>query len=132
MHWNRPATGSGSEAAWFEGNIKTCADRGMRLPTFFETNVDGGECGTNTNYCHLPTGDGTPVWAGEHNGVPSPETEWEMSWTATAHTYLAEADVYRVWDASSRMEWQEAYFVYEGHDPEEEEGITVRCVLPSH
>jgi hypothetical protein len=73
--WDRDATGRGSASSYYEGNIKTCADKGMRLPTAYETNMMQPTLG-------LPTGDIglNPIWAGD-NGVPH---YGGQTWTASA------------------------------------------------
>jgi len=94
--WNSPATGRGEAASYFEGNIKTCADQGMRLPTAYETVMTKPDTG------NLPTGDGLPAeptWAGSTNGVPGfrvgiwsasadlvTTTNYLMSWYTTNST----------------------------------------------
>lgn len=61
---------------WYEGNIKPCADKGMRLPTLFETDAYPN----NSLKANLPA-DVTPVFSGV--GVP-PKGSW--SYTATSGT----------------------------------------------
>jgi hypothetical protein len=106
--WNQGATGRGISSSYYEGNIKTCADKGMRLPTMYETRMPrpGGQ---------LPTGDGiTPTWAGSTNGVPGFSDFW--IWTASVQTnspsayWIALEDIYAV-----NEYWRTHY---------------VRCVLP--
>lgn len=79
--WNRAATGRGTSSSYYEGNIKTCADKGMRLPTHYETT----DVKPSTK---RPTGDGLgsdPTWAGSTNGVPVP-TNAIWTWTASAES----------------------------------------------
>lgn len=57
--------GSWSTEAWYAGNIKACGEKGMRLPTIFETAT------TQTSSGYFPAADGTPTFA-VTNGVPSP------------------------------------------------------------
>jgi hypothetical protein len=69
-------TGRGSSRSYYEGNIRTCRVKGMRLPTMYETSMTGQTVG-------LPTGDGlstTPTFA-TTNGVPS---AGGYTWTASA------------------------------------------------
>ena len=108
QHWNRAATGRGTSTSYYEGNIKTCADKGMRLPTMYETSMP--KPGS-----YLPTGDTgvNPTWAGSTSGVPG-FTSW--TWTASAETSLPFS--YWGWSgASSRG----LYYSYP---------VSVRCVLP--
>jgi surface protein len=102
-------SGRGSSASFYEGNIKTCADKGMRLPTMYETTMD--QPGSN-----VPTGDGiSPTWAST-NGVPS--SGW--SWTASNSGYSQ----YYFWL------WNGIYSANMGYNANS--GYSVRCVLPSH
>jgi hypothetical protein len=75
--WDNSNTGRGISASYFEGNIKTCADKGMRLSVAYETTM-------SQPGMYLPTADGiTPTWAGA-NGVPSYNSSF--TWTASANT----------------------------------------------
>jgi|688.fasta_scaffold198044_2 hypothetical protein len=59
-------------ASWYQGNIKTCAEKGMRLPTLYETleqSISG----------NFPT-DATPAFGGTR--VPAAGS---ATWTATAY-----------------------------------------------
>ncbi|NDC25482.1 MAG: fibronectin type III domain-containing protein, partial [Proteobacteria bacterium] len=66
MYWNstnnliNPTSSKRALASYYEGNIKTCADKGMRLPVMYETTM------TQPSSSYLPTGDTgvTPTWAG--------------------------------------------------------------------
>ena len=104
--WNISGTGGDTASRWYEGNIKTCADKGMRLPTLYETNRDPG--GT-----YKPT-DASPIFAA--NGVP-PATQATFTWTSSAYT--AGSYRYWLWSASSAN----SYPYYNGTG-------AVRCVLP--
>jgi hypothetical protein len=109
--WNRSDTSRGINSSYFEGNIKLCADKGMRLPVVYETTM------TNPN-SSLPNGDGlstTPVWAGSTLGVPSIEG-W--TWTASAITYGFIYGRYFMWSGTGS-----AYEFYSSR-------ATVRCVIP--
>lgn len=112
--WNRANSGRGSSASYYEGNIKICADRGMRLPTVYELATTG----TTTN---LPTGDGlsaTPSWAGTANGVPMiPNT---TMWTASAAT---NSGTYFI-STGSAID-SDAYTAANG-------AYGIRCVLPNN
>jgi hypothetical protein len=107
--WDRTATGRGTSLSYFEGNIKTCADKGMRLPTMYETTM------TQPASTYLPTGYGiTPTWAGSTNGVPG-----HSSWTWTASADTSYTSYYWIWSGASSSF---SYYDY---------SLSVRCVLPS-
>ena len=73
-NWTSAATGNGTNAAWYEGNVKTCADKGMRLPTAFETST------TDTSGSGMyPPANGSPTFA-LANGVPNDSAD---TWTAS-------------------------------------------------
>lgn len=63
------------DAKWFTGNIKPCADQGMRLPTTYETNR-----GFASEY--YPQTDGSPIFT-TTDGISS-GVLW--GWTATGNT----------------------------------------------
>jgi len=71
--WNVAGTGNGTAASWFEGNIKTCADQGMRLPTLYETTANDPVSNKPIN--------ATPTFGGTR--VP---LQTDYTWTATANT----------------------------------------------
>ena len=96
-------------AKWHVGNIKTCADLGMRLPTIFETRV-----ANHTSDSTHPTNDGFPEFGG--SGVPS--SDKGFTWTSTS---------IRV-NSNSYWKWS-GYTGYSGYNGfEDYNGI--RCVLP--
>ncbi|MCX6102257.1 MAG: hypothetical protein NT000_03215 [Proteobacteria bacterium] len=68
------STGNSTFASWYEGNITTCADKGMRLPTAYET--------TLSSVSFDSPGDASPTFAG-YAGVPSFTGN---TWTASADT----------------------------------------------
>ncbi|NDG27755.1 MAG: LamG domain-containing protein, partial [Proteobacteria bacterium] len=109
----RAATGRGTSSSYYEGNIKTCADKGMRLPVMYETTMTYA----SWMYSYLPTADSitTPTWAGTTNGVPSHSSGW--TWTASACP--GNNKCYWVWSGS------------EGYGFEYGGSFSVRCVLPS-
>ena len=76
-NWDNIASGGGSAPSWYEGNIKTCADLGMRLPTLYES-----EASKPSNY--LPK-DWVPQFGGTR--VPKAGGTDDGTWTATASTY---------------------------------------------
>jgi len=107
--WDLAGTGNDSQPSWYEGNIKACADRAMRLPTLYETTAsDPGSS--------KPT-DAYPSFASKYSGVPfeSPDTRW--SWTASAYS---NAGIYWNWNDRSRN--LSSSFANPHY---------VRCVLPS-
>ncbi len=61
---------------WYVGNVRTCGEKGMRLPTVFETNT------TQTSSAFYPASDGAPTFA-TSSGIPAPSTSM---WTATSAT----------------------------------------------
>lgn len=70
------ASGRGSGLSYYEGNIKTCADKGMRLLTMYES--------THTMPAWArPSGDTgvSPTWADATTGVPSASN---YTWTASS------------------------------------------------
>ncbi|NBX83417.1 fibronectin type III domain-containing protein [bacterium] len=118
MQWNRssnlvnPDSTKRPLTSYYEGNIKTCSDKGMRLPTAYETTM-------NQPSSNLPTGDGnsTPTWAGSTNGVPS-----HSSWTWTASSLPTNGDQYWQWTGTNS---QSAGLFFCCTNVQK-----VRCVLP--
>ena len=96
---------NGGTASWYVGNVDTCAEKGMRLPTVFETRT------TTTSSSYYPT-DATPTFA-QSNGVPNYSG---YTWTASAPTVITSN--YWVWSGTS------VNFTYYGTL------IYVRCVIP--
>lgn len=91
--WNLSNTGNGTQPAWYEGNNTRCGNRGMRLPTAFETRIDPDTDGKGWNGYPL-TQDGIPLLA-KQDGVPAlpansfgawNRTNGEATQTATAST----------------------------------------------
>jgi hypothetical protein len=115
--WSRPLTGRGIGSSFYEGNIKTCADKGMRLPALYETSISEAAAKASTMGSpgeYLPTGDSiTAVWA-ENNGVPTNS----MNWTATAH--VPDANYFWNWHGTG------------GGNSSFSDTIAARCVVPSH
>jgi hypothetical protein len=118
-----------SQSSYYEGNIKTCADKGMRLPTMYETTMNkpttiaSGYTGIG-----LPIGDGLssdPTWAGSTNGVPNFTSTSSSTWTASAYnTYTTSSFItsgfFWTWSGTSSAG------VTRGT------ARTVRCVLPNN
>jgi hypothetical protein len=71
--WNNAVTGNGTAASWYEGNIKTCGEKGMRLPALYETKASAPSGGWPADF--------TPIFAGSL-GVPNAYTG--PTWTASA------------------------------------------------
>jgi hypothetical protein len=112
MQWNRGATGRGVNSSYFEGNIKTCADKGMRLPVAYETTMI--QPGSN-----LPTGDSiTPTWA-LTAGVP----------VYTSYALTASASLAFMPDPSGYFRWTGT-----GNDVNgwSNTVAAVRCVIPNN
>jgi hypothetical protein len=63
---NNPNSGNGTAKSWYEGNIKTCADKTMRLPTVFESGA-----GYFAAWSHQYPTDANPNWADTASGVPA-------------------------------------------------------------
>ena len=89
---DRAATGRGTKSSYFEGNIKTCADKGMRLPTMYESSASNNPYFLlgGVPYSYKPDGDlvtkggslsDHPAFAGA-KGVPS-----YGAWTWTDTNY---------------------------------------------
>ncbi|NDE15912.1 hypothetical protein EBZ80_13370, partial [bacterium] len=95
-------------ASWYEGNIKTCADKGMRLPVVYETTFESG------SYTFPTEGGSLPKFAGSL-GVPYHPIGF--TWTASAWT--PDANQYFVWNMGY-LSWR-AYW----------DTRPVRCVIPS-
>ena len=110
-------SGGGVNPSWYEGNGKTCADKGMRLPAVFETNT------TATTSTYFPTNDGTPSFAGT-NGVP-PAISSGCGQTATAYY----SNVWLDWfNDSSLVGWlNNSGIGYIGNCSDDD---SHRCVLP--
>ena len=82
--WNNYDAGAGK---WYKGNIKTCSDIGMRLPTLYETETTTTSGGPNAD-------DGDPTFA-QGNGVPS------TNWTLTSTVVPSNFAYYHVWNGES-------------------------------
>jgi hypothetical protein len=111
--WDKAATGRGYNSSYYEGNIKTCADKGMRLPVMYETTM------TKPNM-YLPDGDSgvNPTWAGGiNNGVPSGPS-W--TWTASVYNYYDDSANYYAWWNVSTI------------GPAYDGTYSIRCVLPNN
>jgi hypothetical protein len=114
VNWNESNSGRGSSPSYYEGNIKTCADKGMRLPAAYETtmNIPGNPpAGDNL--------DAPPSWAGGAHGVPK----------VGSHTWTASADGIARYGNSFF-----GFFIYQDSSSEYAMGgnsYAVRCVLPN-
>jgi hypothetical protein len=119
--WNTSTSGRGVGSSYYEGNIKTCADKGMRLPTHYETVF-------NKPTSLLPIGDLTanggplssdPAWAGT-SGVPSTVNIW----TASARLAGSSGNGPRTYIAGPVSGSQDVYTLTTQN--------SVRCVLPDN
>ena len=97
---------------WYSGNIQTCANKGMRLPTLYETTA------AQPAATYLPvdaTNNPTPSWSTMLTGVPMAAGA-AYSWTASAYT-LNSAN-YWIWVGTTTS--------YAGYS----NTFAVRCVVP--
>ncbi len=93
---------------WYRGNIATCSNKKMRLPTLYETQ---GYTGVATYH---PTNDGTPTITVAANGAPSYPSQ--HTWTASVSTDVT--SLYWSWSGTSQN-----IDVYSSSN-------YVRCVVP--
>lgn len=117
----------GNSGSYYEGNIKTCADKGMRLPTLYETTAE------NPGDDFRSDGDGLgfdPVFAGPPYGVPAVSSEGdEYTWTASAPRNSMDYYCFDVWDENNYS----TCAMTQSPDVVPTYGTAlVRCVLPSH
>jgi hypothetical protein len=109
--WNRAATGAGVSPSWFEGNIKTCADKGMRLPTLYETTATAPTTS-------MPT-DAAPIFGGTR--VPYfYQANYNVAWTASAQTG---------WNIEY-WQWSDGMHSSDNYDDTDYGPYQLRCVLP--
>lgn len=100
------------QARWYVGNVKTCSDKGMRLPTLFETAIP------TPSSTYLPT-DASPTFAGTTNGIPSNVGgSSDHTWTASSYTFAN----------SMFWQWYGNTVTNDGYGCSV--GCYVRCVLP--
>ena len=98
--------GATTTPLWYEGNVDTCAQKGMRLPTLYET-------ATNITAGNYPT-DATPTFA-QGNGVPG-----YVELTATASGSTVDNSDYLIWEGVMSGAGAQDY----------NSGMYIRCVLP--
>jgi len=104
--WNTAVTGGGTSAAnWYEGNIKLCADKGMRLPVLYETTASSVTSG-------VPADPASPTFSAS-TGVPS---YGGYTWTSSA--YSGASNYYWLWTGTSTSNYNYSYT------------YAVRCVVP--
>lgn len=114
-------TGRGVGSSYYEGNIKTCADKGMRLPVLYETSADIEGIFAAPD---LPTGDPginilvTP-WSPGFNGL---DLGPSYRLTASANPRACPTACYSIWAASGV-----SAISYNSNST-----YSVTCVLPSH
>jgi hypothetical protein len=110
--WTNASSARGTGASYYEGNIKTCADKGMRLPTAYETTMPAPS--------DLPDGDSiTPTFA-TTNGVPSTVGSTFTASASKTGTYY-DANQYITWNDSNGFALAQSWTTQN----------QVRCVLPS-
>jgi len=142
--WDRSATEGGSDSSYYEGNIRTCADIGMRLPVLYETqeqpipsrylpsqNLQGNKpiyMKDRTRnpeilkfYSFVPPVKGIAL-------VTNPGVEHFYTWTATAANYPSSPIGYFTFTGRLVSGEEPSAYVYNATYPI----ATVRCVLPSH
>ena len=102
--WGSLRLGRQTSGKWYEGNIQTCANFGMRLPTIYETTIANFQTSMPTEI--------DAVFNSE-KGIPG---VGGRTWTATAHT--GDNNRFWTWDGTTV-----------GH---ENQGAVygIRCVLP--
>jgi len=117
------SSGNGNNVSWYEGNIKACADKGMRLPVLYEvSNIDPGSS-------YRPT-DWNPSFSSSEV-VPSSVLFDEnieagrCSWSATGTTIENNAGYISAGGANVDCPWPMWY-------DEQEYNNALVCVLPSH
>ncbi|MCX6106293.1 MAG: hypothetical protein NTY08_10740 [Proteobacteria bacterium] len=108
-YWNVAGTGNDTASSWYEGNIKTCADKGMRLPTLYETGATDPGSAKPADASPAPTFNAA-------SGVPSVSGS-SYTWTSSAYTGASWG--YWLWSASTA---NYSYNIGGGRD--------VRCVVP--
>jgi hypothetical protein len=117
------SSGNGNNVSWYEGNIKACADKGMRLPVLYEvSNIDPGSSWRPTDW--NPSFSSSEV-------VPSSVLFDEnieagrCSWSATGTTTENNAGYISAGGANVDCPWPMWY-------DEQEYNNALVCVLPSH
>jgi hypothetical protein len=109
--------------AWYVGNIKTCADLGMRLPVLYEFKEWKSGCTASCDVNHRPL---EVVNESDSKGLPPSNV-----WTATASSWCTNG-----WDALyGKYFWQ--VFNDQGQlrtfsNPRSDSFANIRCVLPGH
>ena len=127
--WTATNSGNGAAVSWYEGNIQTCAAKGMRLPTLFETS-------SSDPLSQDPVRRGAPRdpvavrYSGPGVGVP-PVGGAPWTWTASSRTILPGplgeqiVDLYWGWGGSGLAN-SGPYTPATGGTP----WGAVRCVVP--
>lgn len=112
---------SNTPPPWYAGNIKTCADVGMRLPVLFEFKDWKSGCGEGSVVCsssHLPGS----VSESDTTGLPASNT-----WTATASSRCNGDSLF------GRYFWvvyEETGQVRTASSARSDSSAHIRCVLP--
>lgn len=116
--WNISNSGGEEEAAFFEGNIATCNNKGMRLPVIYETDIID-----IPSAAELP-GSGPPAWNSSNGGVPSLGS---YTWTATARRDPSDANNHKDY-----FTWHSGMYSTAPYDEANTDlQPAVRCVLPA-
>jgi hypothetical protein len=131
ISWNRPATGRGVASSYYEGNVKFCADKGMRLPVVYESSAPYDAEGIRL---YGPRGDAlapAPIWAGRANGVPAAVPyRWGSPATMTA-TAMHDYEPVMV-NPNDFWAYEETKQGLVGMQVGGGLGAAIRCVLPSN
>jgi hypothetical protein len=122
--WGSTRSGKGAAASYYEGNIKTCSGKNMRLPVIYETAAYETEgcttCfGSGSAY---PTGDSITPPQGP--GAPTSNGKtflgFSGTWTATASANPVKRNNYLMFNGSEIASYNSSG------------GGWIICVLPSH
>jgi hypothetical protein len=79
---------SNTAASWYVGNIKTCADAGMRLPVLYEFKGWKSGCPAGSNDCAISDLPPDGISESDINGLPARST-----WTATASSHCSQSSL---------------------------------------
>ena len=123
--WNLSSTGGGSAASWYEGNIQTCAAKGMRMPTIYETSAN------RINSSAFPN-DASPSFPSPSGGVPAVTGGWTRSASAyTQSVFDTGAGQYRCGDSTCYWAWNPNTSYAAGNSWEYSNPYyNIRCVVP--
>jgi hypothetical protein len=125
--WDSVNSGRAGYLSYYEGNIKTCADKGMRLPTIYETTIyrPGNAFLPGAQADGYYNADGIfPIFSTDSVSAGNsfvPSVEGVLTWTATAAGF-AGGNAYWNWVGQTSGGFLTVYNWVEN---------AVRCVLPS-